>query len=95
LGFPASSAWAAVTCSLHVKRIDTRHTLLFDHLAYLALRSRQLQWCDANTTLLLLLLCCRSAPFEFYDPASPIYTSPRFLPPAKIEEDCQVRKQLL
>lgn len=22
--------------------------------------------------------------FEFYDPRSPIYTSPRFLPPAKI-----------
>jgi hypothetical protein len=33
----------------------------------------------------------RSAPFEFYDPASPIYTSPRFLPPAKIEEDCSVQ----
>jgi hypothetical protein len=33
----------------------------------------------------------RSAPFEFYDPASPIYTSPRFLPPAKIEDGCQIR----
>jgi hypothetical protein len=33
---------------------------------------------------------CSNAPFEFYDPASPIYTSPRFLPPAKIEEGCSI-----
>ena len=32
-----------------------------------------------------------NAPFEFYDPASPIYTSPRFLPPAKIEQACSIK----
>ncbi len=26
----------------------------------------------------------QDAPFEFYDPTAPIYTSARFLPPAKI-----------
>lgn len=31
----------------------------------------------------------QDAPFEFYDPKSPIYTSPRFLPPAKIQ-NCEV-----
>ena len=31
------------------------------------------------------ICCCLQPPkFEFYDPQSPIYTSPRFLPPAKI-----------
>lgn len=31
-------------------------------------------------------MCVRVQPprFEFYDPQTPIYTSPRFLPPAKI-----------
>ena len=30
--------------------------------------------------------CCAMQPakFEFYDPQTPIYTSPRFLPPAKV-----------
>lgn len=37
----------------------------------------------------------RAAPFEFYDPASPIYTSPRFLPPAKIEENCEVKEAII
>ena len=32
-----------------------------------------------------LKLARHNAPFEFYDPSSPIYTSPRFLPPAKVE----------
>eukprot|EP00775_Hariotina_reticulata_P008568 gene8568-8750_t len=42
-----------------------------------------------------LKLAQMSAPFEFYDPASPIYTSPRFLPPAKIEEDCNVQEAII
>lgn len=33
-----------------------------------------------------LKLCRQPAEFEFYDPLSPIYTSPRVLPPATIEE---------
>lgn len=45
--------------------------------------------------LLFPAISCRNAPFEFYDPASPIYTSPRFLPPAKIEEDCQVEEAII
>lgn len=32
----------------------------------------------------------QDAPFQMYDPRSPIYTSPRFLPPAKIQ-GCDVR----
>jgi len=31
----------------------------------------------------------QDAPFEFFEPSSPIYTSPRFLPPARLEH-CQV-----
>eukprot|EP00882_Tetradesmus_deserticola_P003507 GHRQ01003710.1.p1 GENE.GHRQ01003710.1~~GHRQ01003710.1.p1 ORF type:complete len:563 (+),score=264.54 GHRQ01003710.1:124-1689(+) len=42
-----------------------------------------------------LKLAQQAAPFEFYDPASPIYTSPRFLPPAKIEDDCQVEEAII
>lgn len=34
------------------------------------------------------------AKFEFYDPQSPIYTSPRFLPPAKIV-DCQINDAII
>eukprot|EP00197_Chlamydomonas_leiostraca_P013005 CAMPEP_0202865908 /NCGR_PEP_ID=MMETSP1391-20130828/6669_1 /ASSEMBLY_ACC=CAM_ASM_000867 /TAXON_ID=1034604 /ORGANISM="Chlamydomonas leiostraca, Strain SAG 11-49" /LENGTH=514 /DNA_ID=CAMNT_0049545799 /DNA_START=33 /DNA_END=1577 /DNA_ORIENTATION=- len=36
-----------------------------------------------------LKLCRHPAEFEFYDPQSPIYTSPRVLPPAHIE-NCKV-----
>ena len=32
----------------------------------------------------MLLLCLQPPRFEFYDPQTPIYTSPRFLPPAKV-----------
>lgn len=32
--------------------------------------------------------------FEFYDPQQPIYTSPRFLPPAKIEK-CQIGESII
>ena len=32
--------------------------------------------------------------FEFYDPHSPIYTSPRFLPPAKIVS-CKVSDAII
>ncbi|KAF6252581.1 nucleotide-diphospho-sugar transferase [Scenedesmus sp. NREL 46B-D3] len=42
-----------------------------------------------------LKLAQQAAQFEFYDPASPIYTSPRFLPPAKIEDDCQVEEAII
>lgn len=33
-----------------------------------------------------LSACSQNAAFEFYDPSSPIYTSPRFLPPAKVRQ---------
>nr|QKY15152.1 ADP-glucose pyrophosphorylase large subunit (AGPL) [Polytomella parva] len=36
-----------------------------------------------------LKLCQNPAAFEFYDPTSPIYTSPRVLPPAAVE-DCKI-----
>lgn len=36
----------------------------------------------------------QDAPFAFFDPRSPIYTSPRFLPPAKIE-NCDVREAII
>jgi glucose-1-phosphate adenylyltransferase len=42
-----------------------------------------------------LKLAAANAPFEFYDPASPIYTSPRFLPPAKIEEGCAIKEAII
>jgi glucose-1-phosphate adenylyltransferase len=42
-----------------------------------------------------LKLAQQTAPFEFYDPSSPIYTSPRFLPPAKIEDDCFVEEAII
>lgn len=32
--------------------------------------------------------------FEFYDPETPIYTSPRFLPPAKVL-DCKVSDAII
>ncbi len=38
--------------------------------------------------------CLQNAPFEFYDPSSPIYTSPRFLPPAKIE-NCDIKEAII
>lgn len=41
-----------------------------------------------------LKLARHNAPFEFYDPASPIYTSPRFLPPAKVER-CRVTEAII
>lgn len=41
-----------------------------------------------------LKLARHNAPFEFYDPASPIYTSPRFLPPAKVE-NCRVTEAII
>lgn len=55
-------------------------------------RSADMACCDVLPARLPALVCvsCSNAPFEFYDPASPIYTSPRFLPPAKIEEGCSV-----
>eukprot|EP00879_Flechtneria_rotunda_P010329 GHRR01010800.1.p1 GENE.GHRR01010800.1~~GHRR01010800.1.p1 ORF type:complete len:491 (+),score=143.69 GHRR01010800.1:128-1600(+) len=42
-----------------------------------------------------LKLAQGNAPFEFYDPASPIYTSPRFLPPAKIEDGCSIEEAII
>lgn len=36
----------------------------------------------------------QEAPFEFYDPKSPIYTSPRFLPPAKLE-NCDIKHSII
>jgi ADP-glucose pyrophosphorylase len=41
------------------------------------------QWCCCSRAL---HACSGAQPprFEFYDPQTPIYTSPRFLPPAKI-----------
>jgi glucose-1-phosphate adenylyltransferase len=44
---------------------------------------------DAN-----LALAQHPPRFEFYDPAAPIYTSPRFLPPAQIT-DCQVTEAII
>jgi len=41
-----------------------------------------------------LKLARHNAPFEFYDPASPIYTSPRFLPPAKVE-NCRITEAIV
>jgi glucose-1-phosphate adenylyltransferase len=41
-----------------------------------------------------LKLARHNAPFEFYDPSSPIYTSPRFLPPAKIE-NCDIKEAII
>jgi len=41
-----------------------------------------------------LKLALEEAPFEFYDPKSPIYTSPRFLPPAKLE-NCDVKEAII
>jgi glucose-1-phosphate adenylyltransferase len=44
---------------------------------------------DAN-----LALAQHPPRFEFYDPAAPIYTSPRFLPPAQIN-DCAVSEAII
>ena len=44
---------------------------------------------DAN-----LALAQQPPRFEFYDPNQPIYTSPRFLPPAKII-DCKVQDAIV
>ncbi|XP_028765762.1 glucose-1-phosphate adenylyltransferase large subunit 1-like isoform X1 [Neltuma alba] len=41
-------------------------------------------FCDAN-----LALTEENPKFKFYDPKTPIYTSPRFLPPTKID-NCQI-----
>ena len=41
-----------------------------------------------------LKLARHNAPFEFYDPSSPIYTSPRFLPPAKVER-CRIKEAII
>lgn len=41
-----------------------------------------------------LALAQQPPPFEFYDPLQPIYTSPRFLPPAKIEQ-CKVTESII
>lgn len=41
-----------------------------------------------------LKLCRQPAEFEFYDPQSPIYTSPRILPPATIEQ-CKVTDAII
>ncbi len=41
-----------------------------------------------------MLLCQDDSPFKFYDPAAPIYTRPRFLPPS-ILRNCQVENALI
>jgi len=41
-----------------------------------------------------LALAQQPPPFEFYDPLQPIYTSPRFLPPAKIEK-CEIGESII
>ncbi|GLC41372.1 Glucose-1-phosphate adenylyltransferase [Pleodorina starrii] len=41
-----------------------------------------------------LKLCRHPATFEFYDPQSPIYTSPRVLPPATVR-DCKVSDAII
>jgi len=41
-----------------------------------------------------LALAKQPAEFEFYDPESPIYTSPRFLPPAKVER-CKITDTII
>mmetsp|Transcript_36067 Transcript_36067/g.102104 ORF Transcript_36067/g.102104 Transcript_36067/m.102104 type:complete len:508 (+) Transcript_36067:64-1587(+) len=41
-----------------------------------------------------LALAQQPPAFEFYDPMQPIYTSPRFLPPAKIEK-CQIGESII
>lgn len=41
-----------------------------------------------------LKLCRLPATFEFYDPQSPIYTSPRVLPPARIE-NCKITDAII
>lgn len=47
--------------------------------------------CDHALTLPCLLQPPR---FEFYDPQTPIYTSPRFLPPAKVA-NCRVTDAII
>eukprot|EP00955_Chlamydomonas_euryale_P070186 360679-Chlamydomonas_euryale.AAC.7 len=42
-----------------------------------------------------LKLCRQPADFEFYDPQSPIFTSPIILPPAAIGEGCQVSDAII
>ncbi|XP_052180438.1 glucose-1-phosphate adenylyltransferase large subunit 1-like [Diospyros lotus] len=44
---------------------------------------------DAN-----LALTDKSPKFEFYDPKTPFYTSPRFLPPTKIDK-CQIKESII
>lgn len=44
---------------------------------------------DAN-----LALAKESPKFEFYDPKTPIFTSPRFLPPTKIDK-CQIKDSII
>ena len=40
--------------------------------------------CNVQSLFSICFVSVQPPKFEFYDPQSPIYTSPRFLPPAKI-----------
>jgi len=55
-------------------------------------------WADVGTMRSFydvnLMLTRRGAPFNFYHPRRPIYTHPRFLPPARIH-DCRIDEALI
>ena len=59
-------------------------TLLGCHAASLSTAEKgHVQYCG-SVQILTCHIAVQPPKFEFYDPQSPIYTSPRFLPPAKI-----------
>jgi glucose-1-phosphate adenylyltransferase len=55
-------------------------------------------WADVGTVDSFyeanIMLTRRGAPFKFYDPRRPIYTHPRFLPGARLD-DCSVRQAII
>jgi glucose-1-phosphate adenylyltransferase len=55
-------------------------------------------WADVGTVQSFydvnIMLTQRGAPFNFYHPTRPIYTHPRFLPAARLQE-CQMRQALV
>jgi glucose-1-phosphate adenylyltransferase len=55
-------------------------------------------WADVGTVRAFydanVLLTAPAAPFKFYDPRRPIYTHPRFLPGARMN-DCTIRESII
>lgn len=74
----------ALTDEVELFAFASCNVISISHLFYMSfLDNNKLNWFS----------CLQFPKFEFYDPKTPFYTSPRFLPPTKID-NCKVTRMV-